>query len=74
MSRTPKQRLARYRRWLTVNVALFVYLVLVVPPQWFTYGPHDAATVLPAVGALIAWWVTFIPTWTAYTRLPKETR
>ncbi|MGW4484289.1 hypothetical protein ACWEOE_10675 [Amycolatopsis sp. NPDC004368] len=74
MPRTPKQRLAVYRRWLVLNVALAVFLVLVAPVRWFAYGPHDPATVLPAVGALIAWWATFIAAWTTGARLPKGTR
>lgn len=74
MTASPKQRLARYRAWLVVNVVLAVFLVLIVPPRWFAYGPHDPATVLTAVGALIAWWLTFIAAWTANTRIPGGTR
>jgi hypothetical protein len=73
VTRTPKQHLARYRAWLVVNVALAVFLVLVVAPFWFA-SPHAPAAVFPAVGALIAWWLTFIAAWVANTRIPGGTR
>ncbi|WP_326565116.1 hypothetical protein VSH64_25060 [Amycolatopsis rhabdoformis] len=74
MARTSKQCLAVYRRWLVLNVALAVFLVLIVPPRWFAYGPHDAATVLPAVGALVGWWITFVFAWVSHDRIPRSAR
>lgn len=67
---TASKALARYRAWLVVNV-VFVAAVEITATFWFA-NPHDPATVFPAVGALIAWWLTFIAAWTANTRLPKE--
>lgn len=68
------RRLAVYRAWLVVNVAVATFLLLLVPPALFTYGMHDPAVVLPAVGALLAWWLTFVAAWTTGTRLPRSTR
>lgn len=70
----PSKPLTRYRRWLVLNVALATFLLLLVPPRLFAAGWHDPAAVLPAVGALIAWWLTFIAAWTAYTHIPGGTR
>jgi hypothetical protein len=49
-------------------VALSVYLLVVVPVGYYSYGLHDAAFVLPNVGALLVWWLTFTRTWVAWDR------
>lgn len=68
----PGKALSRYRFWLVLNVALAVFLVLVVPPQLFAAGWHNPAVVLPAVGALLAWWVSFVFAWLAHARIPRS--
>lgn len=73
-AQTARRRLAVYRAWLVVNVVLATFLLLLVPPALFTRGMHDPAVVLPAVGALLAWWGSFVAAWTAGTRLPRSTR
>lgn len=72
--RTPEQRLRTYRAWAMAFVALSVYLLLVVPVQYYRYGLHDAGFVLPNVGVLLAWWVAFTRTWMAWDRLAAASR
>lgn len=72
MNPRARRRLAVYRAWLMVSVVLAVCLLLLVPPALYTYGPHDPAVVLPAVGLLIGWWLTFTAAWVAYTRIPSR--
>lgn len=70
-----RRRLAVYRAWLVVSVALAVCVLLLWPATLFTYGGrHQPALVLPAVGALLGWWATFVAAWAAWTRLPRSSR
>ncbi|MGH2868232.1 MAG: hypothetical protein ACRDNK_11790 [Solirubrobacteraceae bacterium] len=74
MNARARRRLAVYRGWLMVSVVLAVFLILLVPPELVTYGPHDPAVVLPAIGALLGWWGTFTAAWVAHTKLPRDVR
>lgn len=54
--KTAEQLLGVYRWWAMAAVALTVYVVLVLPVEYYGHGMHDPTFVLKGIGILVAWW------------------
>ena len=76
-AKTAEQLLAEYRWWAMAFVAMTVYVLLVVPVEYYGHGMHDPSFVLPTIGLLVVWWgviTMMLRTWDRHVAARKRAR
>lgn len=76
-AKTARQLLGRYRWWAMATVALTVYVLLVLPVEYYGHSMHDPAFVLPNIGLLIVWWAVItvmLRTWDRHVDARRRER
>lgn len=76
-ARTAEELLGVYRWWAMAAVAVSVYVVLVLPVEYYGHSMHDPTFVLPNVGVLILWWAlitVMLRTWDRHVAARRRER
>ncbi|SEB43852.1 hypothetical protein SAMN04489727_1748 [Amycolatopsis tolypomycina] len=76
-AKTADQLLAEYRWWAMACVALTVYVLLVLPVEYYGRGMRDPWFVFPAIGVLLVWWgviTKMLHTWDRHVTTLRRAR